>query len=137
YIRLSMKIHILSDVHNEFSVLPIPETDADVVILAGDIDVQFNAIEWAKQFEKPVIYVLGNHEFYGGHIESTRLRIRELTFGTNIHFLDDDEIVLNGVRFLGSILWSDFKLYGDSQAPHAMLDSQFGMSDYKVIKSNE
>ena len=43
---LSMKVLILSDVHNEFSVLAQPDTDADVVILAGDIDTQGRGIEW-------------------------------------------------------------------------------------------
>ena len=32
--------------------------------------------------------------------------------GTNIHILDNEQIILEGVRFLGSTLWSDFNLYG-------------------------
>lgn len=56
----SMKLNVMSDVHNEFSVLPIPKTDADVVILAGDIHLGNRAIDWAQQFEKPVIYLMGN-----------------------------------------------------------------------------
>ena len=107
-----MKLQILSDIHNEFSVLPIPHTNADVVILAGDIDIKNRAIEWAKQFEKPVLYVLGNHEFYGEQFQKIREATRELTQGTNVHFLDDEEVVINGIRFLGGILWTDFKLYG-------------------------
>jgi len=129
-----MKLQILSDIHNEFSVLPIPHTNADVVILAGDIDIKNRAIEWAKQFEKPVLYVLGNHEFYGEHFQKIRETTRKLTQGTNIHFLDDEEVVINGIRFLGGILWTDFKLYGSFRAEHAKLDAQLSMNDYKTIR---
>lgn len=129
-----MKIQILSDIHNEFSRLSIPETDADVVILAGDIDVKLRAIPWALEFNKPVLYVLGNHECYSMQLESVKAKTRAQTLGTNIHFLDDEEIVIDGVRFLGGTLWSDFQLFGSSQAEFAMLEAQFGMSDYQVIR---
>ena len=61
-----MRLHILSDLHLEFGKVKIPETDADVIVLAGYIHVGSKGISWArKQFpDKPVIYVLGNHEFY-------------------------------------------------------------------------
>jgi hypothetical protein len=36
--RTTMKLHILSDLHTEFAAFAPPETDADAVILAGDID---------------------------------------------------------------------------------------------------
>lgn len=129
-----MKLQILSDIHNEFSVLPIPYTDADVVILAGDIDIKNRAIAWAKQFEKPVLYVLGNHEFYGEQFQKIRETTRKLTEGTNIHFLDDEELVIDGIRFLGGTLWTDFKLFGPYNAEHAKLDAQFAMNDYKTIR---
>lgn len=128
-----MKLQILSDVHNEFSILPVPHTDADVVILAGDIDIKNRAIEWAKQFEKPVLYVLGNHEFYGEQFQKISENTQELTQGTNIHFMNDKEVVINGVRFLGGILWTDFELYGSFRAEYAKLDSQLSMNDYKTI----
>lgn len=129
-----MKLHILSDVHNEFSILEPPKTDADVVILAGDIDVQFKSLPWAQSFNKPVIYVLGNHEFYGSSIEEIRVKTRKLTQNTNIHLLDDDELILDGVRFLGGTLWTDFNLFGQARSPFAVLDAQAGLSDFKVIQ---
>ena len=61
-----MKIHILNDLHIEFGAFEPPPTDADVVVLAGDIGVGLEGLHWAQSCfsDKPVIYVPGNHEFY-------------------------------------------------------------------------
>jgi Icc-related predicted phosphoesterase len=129
-----LKLNILSDIHNEFSVLPIPQTDADVVILAGDIDLGDRAIEWARQFKKPVIYLTGNHEYYKGHLETVDQRIREAAAGTNVSILDD-ELVIDDVRFIGGTLWTDFKLFSEAQAEFAKLDAQASMNDYRMIRT--
>lgn len=61
-----MKLQILSDLHLEKEDFNIPETDADIIVLAGDIHERDQAIPWLKkQTGKPVVYVAGNHEFYG------------------------------------------------------------------------
>ena len=60
-----MRIHLLSDLHLEFAHFAVPVTDADLVILAGDIAQGIDGIVWAKQqFKIPVIYVASNHEYY-------------------------------------------------------------------------
>ena len=61
-----MRLHILGDLHLEFGPVRIPAPDADIVVLAGDIHLGREGRKWARnQFPaKPVIYVLGNHEFY-------------------------------------------------------------------------
>ena len=57
-----MKIHVLSDIHNEFTRLTLPETDTDVVVLTGDIDTGIAGIAWAKNtFDVPTVYFAGNH----------------------------------------------------------------------------
>ena len=62
-----MRIHILSDLHLEFEAFQPKDVHADLIVLAGDIHTGKNGIKWIfKAFpERPVIYVLGNHEFYG------------------------------------------------------------------------
>lgn len=64
-----MKIQLLSDLHIEFGHYAYPETgtDTDVVVLAGDIHTKDCGVKWALDEikDRPVIYVLGNHEFYG------------------------------------------------------------------------
>ncbi len=110
-----MKLHILSDLHLSVSPFEAPETDADLVVLAGDIARPRDAIAWAGAFGKPVIYVPGNHEFYGGSIASTVGELKRLCAGSDIHVLDDDELVIDGVRFLGTTLWTDFMLFGEGE----------------------
>jgi hypothetical protein len=68
-----MNLHIPSDLHTEFADISPPRTDADVVILAGDIGVGRAGMEWtARCFpEQPVIYVPGNHGYYGYDIGFT------------------------------------------------------------------
>ncbi|MFI4902169.1 MAG: metallophosphoesterase [Burkholderiales bacterium] len=105
-----MKLNILSDLHLRQESLALPDNDADVVVLAGDVARPEEAVAWAARIGKPTLYVAGNHEFYGGSIPGTRARLRDLCAGTCVHFLDDAELVIGDVRFLGSTLWSDFRL---------------------------
>ena len=62
-----MKLRILSDLHVEFEDFEPPPVDADVVVLAGDIHVRHHGVDWARERFPgvPVLYVLGNHEYYG------------------------------------------------------------------------
>ncbi|HKU84771.1 MAG TPA: metallophosphoesterase [Casimicrobiaceae bacterium] len=107
-----MKLNILSDLHLSVCALDAPSTDADAVILAGDIERPDEAIAWASALRKPVLYVPGNHEFYGGSIAGTRSALARCAAGTNVRLLDNGEAVIGGVRFLGTTLWTDFRLFG-------------------------
>lgn len=129
-----MKLHILSDLHVEFESFEAPATDADVVILAGDIHVGRRGLDWAlQQFpEKPVIYVLGNHEYYGKALPRHTAKLREFASGTNVHILEQDVLTLDGVRFLGCTLWTDFSLFGDPRI--AGYEATQTMTDYKRIR---
>ncbi|MFM0091990.1 metallophosphoesterase [Paraburkholderia sediminicola] len=137
-----MKLLVLSDLHNEFESLtanPAAVSRADVVVLAGDIHTKDRTIEWAKTFvndpEKPVVVVAGNHEFYGGHFTLTLEKLREAAQGSNIHFLEDDAVVINGVRFLGCTLWTDFRLDTNISATVAMRDAQQAINDFHKARA--
>jgi predicted phosphodiesterase len=110
-----MKLNIVSDLHLSQAGLALPGSDADVVILAGDIARPEQAIEWASSLAKPVLYVPGNHEFYGASIPGTLARLRQLCAGTKVQLLDRDEVQIGSVRFFGATLWTDFQLYGDGE----------------------
>ena len=70
---------------------------------------------YAKHFpSKQIIYVLGNHEFYRPKdSEVDRGVSRRLRLASNIHVLENDAIEIGDVIFLGTTLWTDFRLNGD------------------------
>jgi Icc-related predicted phosphoesterase len=131
-----MNIHVLSDLHNEFEVFEPELSSADVVVLAGDIDVGTRGIEWAaRTFKVPVIYVAGNHEFYRDVWQALPPRLAAAAAATaQVRFLDDAVTVINGVRFIGTTLWTDFELFGEDHLDRAMDASLDIMVDYRVIK---
>lgn len=133
-----MKLNILSDLHLGFSEMEWPITDADLVVLAGDVSRPREAIAWALRLEKPVLYVPGNHEFYGGSIDGTLAQLRQLCEGTQVRLLERDELVIDGVRFLGAILWTDFELFSDAQQRAASkAEAQRLMYDFSRIRRRD
>ncbi len=134
-----MRIHILSDLHFEFQrwrkVWDLRTVNADLHVLAGDIGVGLSGIQWAlNAFTKPVIYVMGNHEHYGQRpMEELIHKAREKATGTHVHFLENDCVVIDGVRFLGCTLWTDFALFGAERRQEMMDHAAVEMSDYANI----
>ena len=130
-----MKLHILNDLHIEFEDFEPPATDADVVILAGDIGVGMEGLRWAKtRFpDRPVIYVPGNHEFY--HHDIALIDELKAQAPDHIHVLNDDQVIIDGVRFLGSILWTDFALFGEADKFFAMQQARQQMTDFSIIQN--
>lgn len=136
-----MKLHILSDLHLEFAQYQphSASEDADVIILAGDIWLGAAGIDWAREKwpTKPIIYLCGNHEFYGYDrqqvIQECRLAAKE----TSVHFLDNDEVIIDGVRFLGSTLWMDFELFGEDNKDEAMYQGMNALNDFRRIREGQ
>ena len=129
-----MKIQVLSDLHLEFDDFEFVETDADVVVLAGDIHVIDKGVWWAIENikNKPVIYVLGNHEFYGTTYPNLINTLKETVKNTNVQILENDTVTIEGVNFIGCTLWTDFALLGDPRI--AGYQCQQIMSDFKQIR---
>ncbi|MDE1947701.1 MAG: metallophosphoesterase family protein [Burkholderiales bacterium] len=132
-----MKINILSDLHLDYAPMDRPVNEADLVVLAGDISRPREAVAWALRLGKPVLYVAGNHEFYGGSIDATQGQLRMLCAGTALQFLDCDETVIQGVRFLGATLWTDFALFGESRRAAAMELGRRALHDFSHIRLRE
>jgi len=131
-------LNILSDLHLSLGELKLPDTDADLVVLAGDVGRPKAATTWALGFAKPVLYVPGNHEFYGGSIAGTLTELKQLCAGTNVRVLDSDEAVVDGVRFLGTTLWTDFMLFGEgAKRAAAMAEAERSMRDFSRIRVGE
>lgn len=132
-----MKLGIFSDLHNEFSHY-IPEdatAEADVIVLAGDIWKKSQGIYWAREMwpKAEIIYVNGNHEFYGSRRKDVLALQRIAAKETGVHFLENDSVEIDGVRFLGCTLWTDFNLFGEDNKHWCMRDAQRGLNDFRVI----
>lgn len=133
-----MRLAVLSDLHLSVAEMAVPSIDCDVVILAGDIARPPQAIEWARQFPQPVIYVPGNHEYYGGSLSGTLAALRELSAGSQVHILDRNEFRLDGVRFLGCTLWTDFRLLADEcERAESMVKASQLIRDFSRIKLDD
>ena len=133
-----MKLHILSDLHLGVGALEPPQTDADVVVLAGDIARPAAAVAWAQRFGKPVLYVLGNHEFYGRSLDGTVAEVRRLCADSAVRLLDDEACMIDGVRFLGSTLWTDFGLFAtETERQQAIELAQRLVRDFSRIRLRE
>ncbi len=131
-----LKLGIYSDLHLGRGDFAVPPTPVDVVILAGDIARPREAIAWAARLGKPVVYVAGNHEFYDSSIAAATRELRELCRGTDIRFLEQDEVVIQGVRFLGTTLWTDFMLFDDASTRDAAITAAKSyMRDFQVIRA--
>nr|WP_324292376.1 metallophosphoesterase [uncultured Rhodoferax sp.] len=90
---------------------------ADVLVLAGDIANGVQACQLSEHWPTPVIYVAGNHEFYGHSMEPIYNQLREsaaLSQG-RFHFLENDSVVIKDVRFLGATLWRDYRLHSGQE----------------------
>lgn len=134
-----MKIWIASDLHLEFpdnQDVKVSTQDADVAVLAGDIGVGTSGIEWAADtFDIPVIYVSGNHEHYyrdfSKHTDDLRAYADEL----GIHFLERSVVEIDGVRFAGCTLWTDYNVLSD--AKRAMEVAEVSISDHYLIRNGD
>lgn len=133
-----MRLYIASDVHLEFGEPWEPaDLDYDVLVLAGDIHLGAKGFTrfrgWMGRW---MVYVAGNHEFYGQNLPAT---IRELhsksAEGERVgsFFLEKSSTVIDGVRFLGTTLWTDFKLFGVDRRDEAMAYAERTMDDYRKI----
>jgi len=133
-----MKLAIYSDLHCEFETwIPPKETsNADVVILAGDIHIGVRGLIWAREnFKQPIIYVIGNHEYYRSNYQKLNKQLKEKASELGIHLLMDSSVVIDNILFVGATLWTDFKLY--STQYNSQIAAQYGMTDYKSIRYNQ
>jgi len=135
-----MKLHVLSDLHlghrqGQFS---LEVSEYDVLVCVGD--VRGNVTDGIKVLgrvsEKPVIFVAGNHEFYGFEgvsLDEAFQEGRERAGSGPVHLLENEALVLDGVRFLGTTLWTDYALYGESRLEAAMDVARLGLNDHHMI----
>lgn len=139
-----MRLRVLSDLHLEHfdEGRELPDAPADAVILAGDIHCGGLGLAWAAErfAGLPILYVPGNHEFYGSAMPSLRRELAAEAERLSIHLLDNRSLTLGGVRFHGTTLWTDFALYTDDPDHDLMLIEEKAcrlMPDFNIIEQPE
>jgi len=134
-----VRLHVISDLHVEFAAFEFPEVEADALVLAGDVAPGAAGVQLAARWSdgRPVLFVAGNHEYYRHALPALTERMRALTSKSNVHVLENDEVVLGGVRFLGCTLWSDFLAAGQDELARSMEVCGRLLNDYEVITWSE
>lgn len=142
-----MRAWIFSDMHIDVNaltpwVIPEPRPEHEVVIIAGDICQGLQrGVRWIAEHalnRKPVIYVPGNHEYYGFDFDAERAAGRAAAAQLpNIHVLDRDAVAIDGVVFLGATLWTDYRLFGERSADAAIMRAERTMNDHRVIRRRD
>ena len=154
-----MKIWTVSDLHQEFTrnsdVSWDPVTrfhlgehvpaDADICVIAGDLDVDLSASLRRIAAELPnreVVYVAGNHDYWNVEEGTSKTMDEILAEGRSlarelgIRLLENDAVELDSVRFLGASLWTDMMTVGRGHQSSKMSEAagRSGMNDYKRMK---
>ena len=129
-----MNLTVYSDLHLEFGSFEPDE--GDVCVLAGDICCAEDAENpvfkrfWKRIGErfKKVFYVMGNHEHYNNDFDETESILRTI-IPDNTSLLNNTSEVYEGINFIGTTMWSDFK----GAKPDEMTKAQMSMNDYRTI----
>ena len=127
-----MNIQLLSDLHLEAHphFLPEPAPGADVLVLAGDVGsyqegsqladhdfglARFSPLPRGAGWPTPVLFVPGNHEYDAQDFDEAHTRLRSTCDRLGIAWLERETLVVGGVRFVGTTLWSDFDALADHE----------------------
>jgi predicted phosphodiesterase len=140
-----MRLLVISDLHLEFGLFefPTPMPAFDVAVFAGDVwQPVAGAIQWMAHEQKAgslrdrsIVYVPGNHEFYKSEMRSNLAEGEKAADKIGIHLLHRRAAVIDGVRFLGCTLWTDYKLLGTAKP--SMIVAGQELNDHRLIRYRE
>ena len=134
-----MRVQIFSDLHAD--VAPIKAItvapDIDAVVVAGDIcqgaERAYTVLRQIVPMQVPIVFVMGNHEYYGRCLQDELAQARDIAPLYGVHLLENGSIDLDGVRFVGATLWTDYRLFGETNVPLAMQAARDGLNDHRRI----
>lgn len=138
---MPLRIQLLSDLHLDIHAdyPDMPETDADLIVLAGDICEGLLGITWAKEqadrLQKPIIYLAGNHEYYREDGEQFDAKLKQSVQDHPwVHVLQMDHLDIGRYRILGTTLWTSFDLDGNGTRSLSQWYAWQAMADYRCIR---
>lgn len=121
-----MRLQLLSDLHLETETFdPAPAPGADLLVLGGDIDSSWAALDLFRGWPVPVIFIAGNHEFDCRELDTAWPALRARCAEIGLTLLECESLCITDVqglrvRFVATTRWSDFDLFGASQRERAM-----------------
>lgn len=133
------KIGLLSDLHLEGSNIDVIENPGwDYLVIAGDLSADLSLLDrflgYKIPSDIPVIYVLGNHEYEGRRFDQVVEMYREVTKSyDNVTILDNESIIIDDIKFIGSTLWTNFELNGIHQKEESMKWAKQNVVDFTYI----
>ena len=132
------KIGYVSDLHTDLSNIRIEDGFCDILVIAGDLAVSNDLIvEFFYRYAPkniPIIYVMGNHEFEGRVVGEYEIALREqLREFPNVFLLQNESVVIDGIKFIGSTLWTGYNLCPPEKRQQVMENSTI-IPDFKRIK---
>jgi 3',5'-cyclic AMP phosphodiesterase CpdA len=130
-----LRIRICSDLHLERAPFAPLAGNEDLVVLAGDIGNGAAGIAWAREtFDKPVLYLAGNHEYYEGEFDAVQEAMGAAARERAVELLDCSEVIVADVRFLGCTLWTDYSLAPQADRLAVIEASRKLNPDYQLIR---
>lgn len=133
-----MRLQILSDLHLETEDFePTPAPQAELLVLGGDVDSTWAALERFRGWPVPVLMVAGNHEFDGRELDDAWPALREQCDRAGIMLLEQAHTVLTDdtgrrIRILGTVRWCDFDVFGVHERSRSMRAGTYFM---RVMRS--
>lgn len=133
-----MRLAWLTDIHLNFltpearqGFLNHVAEQCDAVVISGDIgespDITYLLGEMEAAFQKPIYFVLGNHDFYKGSIARTRDRVGKLARQSDhLVYLSQEGVVqlTPNTAMVGHDGWADARL-GDIGRSDVLLNDYF------------
>ena len=119
---------------------PFLEEKIDVCVLAGDIGSfvmhEADPIKYADQLAHylncEVVFVPGNHEYYHcDDFHGIRSANRSRFNIPGVNLMDRDVAIINDVVFIGSTLWTDYRLLGWEYEADCMNAADTYMADHR------
>ena len=121
-----MRLQLLSDLHLETEAYtPEPAADAELLVLAGDVDSSWAGLERFARWPVPVLFVAGNHEFDRRELRSAWPALRAHCESLGITLLEREQNIRidkagRRIRFVATTRWCDFDLFGAAGRERAM-----------------
>ena len=121
-----MRLQLLSDLHLETEDFePTPAPDAELLVLGGDIDSTWQGLARFRGWPVPVVMVAGNHEFDRRELTTAWPELRAHCQQLGITLLERERLVVadargRRIRFVATVRWCDFDLFGDAGRAKAM-----------------